>query len=172
MTLARIGFWSGLALFVAMLALGAPAGLSDKGWITASLTVLIACWWFTEAVPVTMTGCLPFLVLPLFGVVKADAVAANYMSPVLFLVLGGSMVGLAFEKWNLHRRTALFVVRRSSPEPAMLLLSIMAVTALVSAFVNNSATTVMMLPIATATLGTGLFGFAGRMAEWARALTG
>lgn len=152
MTLARIGFWTGLALFVLMLASGVPAGLSDKGWITASLTVLIACWWFTEAVPVTMTGCLPFLVLPLFGVVKADAVAANYMSPVLFLVLGGSMVGLAFEKWNLHRRTALFVVRRSSPEPAMLLLSIMAVTALVSAFVNNSATTVMMLPIAAATL--------------------
>lgn len=152
MTLTRIGFWTGIALFVLMLGVGAPAGLSDKGWITAALTVLIACWWFTEAVPVAMTGCLPFLVLPLFGVAKADAVAANYMSPVLFLVLGGSMVGLAFEKWNLHRRTALFVVRRSSPEPAMLLLSIMAVTAFISAFVNNSATTVMMLPIATATL--------------------
>ena len=152
MTLARGGFWLGIALFAVMLELGAPAGLSDKGWVTAALTVLIACWWFTEAVPVAITGSLPFLMLPLLGVAKADAVAANYMSPILFLVLGGSMVGLAFEKWNLHRRTALFVIRRSSTAPSMLLLSVMVVTALLSAFVNNSATTVMMLPIATATL--------------------
>ena len=89
MTLARGGFWLGIALFAAMLALGAPAGLSDKGWVTAALTVLIACWWFTEAVPVAITGSLPFLMLPLLGVAKADAVAANYMSPILFLVLGG-----------------------------------------------------------------------------------
>jgi sodium-dependent dicarboxylate transporter 2/3/5 len=71
---------------------------------------------------------------------------------VLFLILGGSVVGLAFEKWNLHRRVAVFVVSRVSPEPAKLLLGVMFVTAGVSLFVNNSATTVMMLPIAMATL--------------------
>ncbi|NDB17453.1 MAG: SLC13/DASS family transporter [Gammaproteobacteria bacterium] len=74
------------------------------------------------------------------------------MSPVLFLILGGSLIGLAFEKWNLHRRVALMVVSKANPEPRSLLLAIMAVTAFVSMWVNNSATTVMMLPIAMAAL--------------------
>jgi sodium-dependent dicarboxylate transporter 2/3/5 len=152
MTLQKIGLWLGVALFVAMLALPAPDGLSDAGWRVAAVTVLIGCWWFTEAVPVTLTGSLPFLALPLLGISKADTVAGLYMSPVLFLILGGSLIGLSFEKWNLHRRVALFVVSRASPEPRALLLAIMAVTAFVSMWVNNSATTVMMLPIAMAAL--------------------
>ena len=152
MTLQKFGLWLGVALFVVMLALPAPDGLSDAGWRVAAVTVLIGCWWFTEAVPVTLTGSLPFLALPLLGISKADTVAGLYMSPVLFLILGGSLIGLSFEKWNLHRRVALFVVSRASPEPRALLLAIMAVTAFVSMWVNNSATTVMMLPIAMAAL--------------------
>lgn len=152
MTLQKTGLWLGLIGFVVMLAAPAPEGLSDAGWRVAAVTVLIGCWWFTEAVPVTLTGSLPFLVLPLLGIAKADAVAGLYMSPVLFLILGGSLIGLAFEKWNLHRRVALFVVSQASPEPRSLLLAIMAVTAFVSMWVNNSATTVMMLPIAMAAL--------------------
>jgi len=152
MTLQKFGLWLGLVAFALMLALPAPEGLSITGWRVAAVTVLIACWWFTEAVPVTLTGSLPFLTLPLLGVSKADAVAGQYMSPVLFLILGGALVGLAFEKWNLHRRVALFVVSRASPDPRSLLLAIMVVTAFVSMWVNNSATTVMMLPIAMAAL--------------------
>lgn len=156
MTLQKSGLWLGLVLFVVMLAMPAPEGLSDAGWRVAAVTVLIGCWWFTEAVPVTLTGSLPFLALPLLGVAKADAVAGLYMSPVLFLILGGSLIGLSFEKWNLHRRVALFVVSRASPEPRALLLAIMGVTAFVSMWVNNSATTVMMLPIAMAALAAVL----------------
>ena len=152
MTLPRAGFWLGLTLATAMLLAGPPDGLAEPAWRTAAVMALMACWWFTEAVPVTLTGSLPFLLLPLLGVAKADQVAGQYMSPVLFLVLGGALIGLAFEKWNLHRRVALFVVSRSSPEPRHLLLAVMAVTAALSLFVNNSATTVMMLPIATAAL--------------------
>jgi sodium-dependent dicarboxylate transporter 2/3/5 len=148
----RWGFWLGFSAFLLMLWLPAPEGLSTAGWQVAALTVLIGCWWFTEAVPVTLTGSLPFLLLPLLGVAKPDAVAGQYMSPVLFLILGGTLIGAAFEKWNLHRRVALFVVSRASPEPRALLFSVMAVTAFVSMWVNNSATTVMMLPIAMATL--------------------
>lgn len=160
MTLHRLGLWSGVALFALMLLLPAPQGLSPAGWHVAALTVLIGVWWFTEAVPVTLTGSLPFLVLPLLGVAKADAVAGLYMSPVLFLILGGALVGLAFEKWGLHRRVALRVVSRIDPEPRTLLFAVMAVTAFVSMWVNNSSTTVMMLPIATAALGAVL-GAAG-----------
>ena len=148
----RAGFWLGVALFVGMLALEPPEGLPPAGWRTAAVTALMATWWFTEAVPVTLTGSLPFLLLPLLGVAKPDAVAGLYMSPVLFLVLGGAVIGLAFEKWDLHRRMALAVVSRAGAEPGRLLFAIMLVTAFISMWVNNSATTVMMLPIATATL--------------------
>ncbi len=148
----RGGFWLGVALFLGMLAIGPPEGLSIAGWRTAAVTALMATWWFSEAVPVTLTGSLPFLLLPLLGVAKPDVVAGLYMSPVLFLVLGGAMIGLAFEKWDLHRRMALAVVSRAGAEPGRLLFAIMAVTSFISMWVNNSATTVMMLPIATATL--------------------
>lgn len=153
MTLQRVGFWLGAGLFSLMLALPAPESLSVEGWRVAAVTVLIGCWWFTEAVPVTLTGSLPFLLLPLLGVSKADAIAGQYMSPVLFLILGGTLIGAAFEKWNLHRRVALFVVSHANPEPRSLLFAVMAVTAVVSMWVNNSATTVMMLPIAVAAIG-------------------
>ncbi len=162
MTLHRAGFWVGAALFGLMLMLPAPDGLSVVGWRVAALTVLIGCWWFTEAVPVTLTGSLPFLALPLLGVAKADAVAGLYMSPVLFLILGGALVGLSFEKWGLHQRVALAVVARVDPEPRTLLFAVMAVTALVSMWVNNSSTTVMMLPIAMAALGAVLSGASGQ----------
>ena len=161
MTLQRAGLWLGAALFTLMLLLPAPEGLSVAGWRVAALTVLIGCWWFTEAVPVTLTGSLPFLALPLLGVVKADAVAGLYMSPVLFLILGGALVGLSFEKWGLHRRVALAVVARVDPEPRTLLFAVMAVTAFVSMWVNNSSTTVMMLPIAMAALGAVIGGEGG-----------
>jgi sodium-dependent dicarboxylate transporter 2/3/5 len=152
MSVGRSGFWIGVALFASMQAMPAPAGLSAEGWSVAALTLLIACWWFTEAVPVALTGSLPFLALPLMGIAKPDAVAAQYMSPVMFLILGGAMLGLAFERWGLHRRVALSVVSRVGPSPGALLFALMAVTAFISMWVNNSATTVMMLPIALAVL--------------------
>ena len=148
----RTGFWLGTSLFFVMLFLNPPDGLSVAGWRTAAVAVLVACWWFTEAVPVTLTGALPFLVLPLLGVAKAEAVASQYMGSILFLVIGGAMLGVAMEKWGLHRRIAVAVIARVRPEPGHLLFAIMVVTALVSMWVNNSSTTVMMLPIATATI--------------------
>ncbi len=148
----RVGFWLGAALFALCFFLPPPDGLSVAGWRTAAVALLMASWWFTEAVPVTLTGSLPFLLLPVLGVGKAEVVAAQYMSPVLFLVLGGSLVGLAFEKWDLHRRVALSVIRRTSPAPNRLLFAVLCVTSIVSMWVNNSAATVMMLPIATAVL--------------------
>ena len=148
----RIGFWLGSGLCLVMLLLSPPEGLSLAGWRTAAVALLMAVWWFTEAVPVTLTGSLPFLLLPLLGVAKPDAVASQYMTPVLFLVLGGALIGAAFEKWDLHRRVALAVLSRTSPNPSRLLFAMLAVTSFVSMWVNNSATTVMMLPIAGAVL--------------------
>lgn len=148
--LARYGFWAGLSALILMQLLRPPVGLSVEAWHVASITVLMAVWWFTEAVPIPLTGSVPFILLPVLGVQPAAAVSANYMAPVLFLVMGGAMLGLATEKWGLHRRLALRLIRGASPSPATLVLALMIATASISMVVNNSATTIMMLPIAGA----------------------
>ncbi|MCZ8132545.1 MAG: DASS family sodium-coupled anion symporter [Steroidobacteraceae bacterium] len=155
----RLGFWLGLAVFLVLRTLDPPAGLGDAGWATAAVAALMAVWWFTDAVPAAITGTLPFLLLPLLGVAKPGEVAADYMHPVLFLVIGGAMLGRALEKWGLHRRLAIAVVSRAGTRPERLLFGLMAATAFVSMWVNNSATTVMMLPIA------GALALAARGAE-------
>lgn len=149
MPVTRPGFWLGLAAFAALRLLDAPAGLEPAAWATAAVAALMAVWWFTDAVPVAVTGTLPFLLLPLLGVATPGAVAGSYMQPVLFLVLGGAMLGRALEKWGLHRRVAIAVVTHAGAAPGRLLFAMMVATAFVSMWVNNSATTVMMLPIAT-----------------------
>lgn len=146
----RTGFWVGLAAFLAMLVLPAPAGLSPDGWRVAALMALMAIWWMTEALPLAATAMLPFLLMPLLGVGKADEVAANYYSPVIFLVLGGSLIALAIERAGLHRRIAHAIVARGGTSPRALVFAYMAATALVSMFVANTATAVIMLPMALA----------------------
>lgn len=148
--LARYGFWAGMTIFLLLQLLPAPEGLTVEAWHTASVAALMGIWWFTEAVPIPLTGSLPFILLPVLGVQGASAVSSNYMAPVLFLVMGGAMLGLATEKWGLHRRLALLLVKRATPTPAMIVLALMIATASISMVVNNSATTIMMLPIASA----------------------
>ena len=98
----RAGLWAGLGLFMTMRLVDAPAGLSPEGWAVAAVAVLMALWWFTEAVPLTMTALLPFLLLPLLGAGSAGKIAGTYYSPILFLVLGGAIVAIAIEKAGLH----------------------------------------------------------------------
>lgn len=146
----RVGFWLGLALFALLLVLPAPVGLSPAGWRVAAVSILMATWWMTEALPLAGTALIPFLVFPLIGTGSANEVAADYYSPVIFLVLGGSLVALSIERVGLHRRIALAIVTRGGTSPRALLFAYMAATALVSMFVANTATTVIMLPIALA----------------------
>ena len=96
--------WSllgGLAVFALMLVAPAPAGMTPLAWHTAALVVLMAIFWMTEALPLTVTALLPFVVLPFTGVMPADKVAAAYYSPILFLVLGGAFIALAIERTGL-----------------------------------------------------------------------
>lgn len=144
----RIGFWGGLLLFVAMLLAPAPTALSEPGWHTAAITVLMATWWMTEAVPITATAFLPFILGPFLGIMSADAVAREYYSPVLFLLLGGAFIALSIERTGLHRRVALAIVARGGTSPRALLFAVMAATALLSMLISNTATTLIMLPIA------------------------
>lgn len=146
----RVGLSAGVGLFFAMQALPAPAGLSAEGWAVAAVAVLMALWWFTEAVPLTMTALLPFLLLPLLGAGSAGKIAGTYYSPILFLVLGGAIVAIAIEKAGLHRRVALAVAARGGASPRRLVLAFMAATAIVSMIVSNTATALIMTPVALA----------------------
>ncbi|HUG45023.1 MAG TPA: SLC13 family permease, partial [Sphingomicrobium sp.] len=149
---ARWGLWGGLAAFVIMLILPVPAGMPVAAWYTTALVVLMATWWMTQALPLTATAFLPFLLLPMLGVMSAGDAAGSYYSPILFLVLGGAIIALAIERTGLHRRLALGIVSRGGTSPGAMLLAFMVATAILSMIVSNTATTLIMIPIAVAVL--------------------
>ncbi|MFN2421865.1 MAG: DASS family sodium-coupled anion symporter, partial [Gemmatimonadota bacterium] len=144
----RIGLFTGPVLFAALLALPAPEGLAPAGWRTAAVGVLMAVWWVTEAIPIPATSLLPIVLLPILGAASIDVVATPYANPLLFLFLGGFLLALAIERWGLHRRLALNVIDRVGTGPARLLAGFMGSAALISMWVSNTATTLMLLPIA------------------------
>jgi sodium-dependent dicarboxylate transporter 2/3/5 len=147
-----MGLWGGLLAFVTMLVLPAPEGMPADAWQTTALMVLMATWWMTQALPLTATALLPFLVFPMFGIMSANETAAAYYSPILFLVLGGAIIALAIERTGLHRRLALAIIGHGGKTPASLLLAFMMATAIISLIVSNTATTLIMMPIGLAIL--------------------
>jgi solute carrier family 13 (sodium-dependent dicarboxylate transporter), member 2/3/5 len=164
------GLWGGLAAFAAMLLLPAPEGMPTAAWHATAVVVLMATWWMTQALPLTATALVPFLAFPLLGIMDASDTAAAYYSPILFLVLGGAIIALAIERTGLHRRLALAIVSRGGSTPAAMLLAFMAATAILSLIVSNTATTLIMIPIAVAVLRAATIepghtdGFAGALA--------
>ncbi len=142
----------GAALFAVMLALPPPGGLSVAGWHVAAVAVVMALWWLTEALPVAATALLPLVLMPLLGIMPVKAVSAHYANPLIFLFMGGFMIALALERWNLHRRIALRVLKAFGTRPAMLVAGFMLATASLSMWISNTATTVMMVPIALSVL--------------------
>ena len=131
-----------------MLLSPAPSGLSAAGWATAALGVWMAIWWATEAVPLFATALLPLLFLPLLGISNLNAAAVPFANPVVFLLFGGFLIALAVERWNLHRRIAFHIILRVGNRPHNLIGGVMLSTGALSMWISNTATTVMMLPIA------------------------
>ncbi|MGD9664842.1 MAG: DASS family sodium-coupled anion symporter [Novosphingobium sp.] len=153
----RLGFLVGLTLFLATLILPAPGTMPDAAWPVAGLVGLMAAWWMTEALPLTVTALVPFLVLPMAGVMDAKKTAAAYYSPILFLILGGAFIALAIERTGLHRRLALAILNRlGSKGGAMrMLLAFMIAAAILSMIISNTSTTLIMMPMALAVLAGG-----------------
>ncbi|MBU1636475.1 SLC13 family permease [bacterium] len=118
----------------------------------AGVAVWMGVWWLTEAVPLAVTALLPLILFPLSGVMKAGDVASNYTNDVIFLFLGGFMVALAMERWELHKRIALRVILLIRGGVGRTLLGFMLATAVLSMWISNTATTMMMVPIAMAVL--------------------
>ncbi len=151
-----IGLVAGAALFFLLALLDAPAGLSREAWLTLAVAVLMAAWWASEAVPVAATALLPLVAFPLLGIAPVRETASAYAHPLIFLFMGGFLVAQAMQRWNLHRRIALGIAVRAGGEPARLIAGFMAATAFLSMWVSNTATTIMMLPIAASVIGVVL----------------
>jgi sodium-dependent dicarboxylate transporter 2/3/5 len=155
MTARRIGFAFGLIAFLVTLVVPPPAGMPALAWPTAGLVVWMAAWWMTEALPLSVTAMLPFVVLPLLGVADANKTASASYSPIMFLFLGGAFLGLAIERTGLHRRLARAIMARAGDTRFGLLLSVMSATALISMFISNTSTAFIMMPMALAMLVSG-----------------
>lgn len=125
-----------------------PAGLSEAGWRTAGIVAVMALLWMTEAIPIPVTALLPLVLFPLFGVAPITETAAPYANPVIYLFLGGFLLALGLQRWNLHKRVAFWIVGCTGSRASHVLAGFMAATAFLSMWINNSATTVMMLPMA------------------------
>lgn len=104
-------------------------------------------WWITSVVPIAITALLPIILFPMLGIMELRATTINYANPVIYLFFGGFVLGLAIEKWGLHKRIALNIMKHAGEKPSRVILGCMLATALLSMWISNTATTVMMLPI-------------------------
>jgi sodium-dependent dicarboxylate transporter 2/3/5 len=127
--------------------------MPPAAWRVAGVAALMAVWWITEALPIPVTALVPIVAFPLAGLASIEEAAAPYANPLMFLFLGGFMLALALERWNLHRRLALTILKRFGARPAALVAGFMIATASLSMWVSNTATAMMMLPIALSVIG-------------------
>ncbi|PTM59163.1 SLC13 family permease [Desmospora activa] len=145
-----VGLLLGPALFLWALLFFSPEGLSAQGQAVLATTLWVAVWWITEAIPIPATSLLPLILLPVTGALEGDAVASAYGDPIVFLFLGGFMIALAMEKWNLHKRMALTIISMIGTSTQRIVLGIMSATAFLSMWISNTAAVMMMIPIGTA----------------------
>ncbi|WP_199040336.1 SLC13 family permease [Glycomyces salinus] len=149
--------WVGRALgpllaLAAYFLIPADPMLSQSGRATAAVVILVAVWWMTEALPLAATALVPIVALPLLGIMPLAEATSPYASPTVFLFMGGFMIALAMQKWNLHLRIALLTMRLIGTHPRRIVLGVMIATAFLSMWVSNTATTMMMLPIGISVL--------------------
>lgn len=147
-----VGLIIGILVFGIMLASPVPEGLSDEGWKTAAVTMLMAIWWITEAIPISVTALLPIVLFPVLGVGSISEATTPYANPLIFLFLGGFIIALAMEKWDLHKRIAINIVSFVGVKPSSIIFGFILSAAFLSMWVSNTATAIMMLPIAMSIL--------------------
>ena len=122
--------------------------VSETGDAVIAVALWMVIWWITEAVHIAVTSLLPLVLFPLLKVMSATDVGANYGSPIIFLFFGGFVLALALEKVNLHKRIALTIIKMTGTTPNKVILGFMMATAFMSMWISNTASTVVMLPIA------------------------
>jgi sodium-dependent dicarboxylate transporter 2/3/5 len=148
----KTGLVLGPLLFVLLLLLPQPEGLSAAAMRVAAVALLMACFWMAESVPIPVTATLPIFLFPLLGVMPTARVTASYGDEILFLFMSGFLLAIAMQRWELHRRIALTVIRHVGSSQQRLVLGFMLATALLSMWISNSATAMMMMPVALAVI--------------------
>lgn len=146
-----ISIVTGLVLF-ALLFFFNPFGLEEKAARVIAVAALMITWWITEAFPMPAVALVPIVLFPLLGIATTNATAAPYGNEVIFLFMGGFMIGLAIEKWNLHKRIALSIVKVTGTSGNRIVLGFVMATGLISMWLSNTATTMMMFPIAVSVI--------------------
>ena len=145
----QVGLWAGpLAFFLMLLTSSLQETMSREAWLVAGVGFWMATWWSTEAIPVAATAFIPLVSFPLLQVMPVKAVAQSYAHPTIFLFMGAFVLALAVEKWSLHRRIALSVLSKSGTDGRKLILGFMVAAALLSMWMTNTSTAMMLLPIA------------------------
>jgi sodium-dependent dicarboxylate transporter 2/3/5 len=148
--LKQAGLWMGPIVALAMFISAAwQDTMPHNAWIVAGVGLWMAVWWSTEAIPVAATAFIPLVSFPLLQVMPVKAVAQSYAHPTIFLFLGAFLLALSVEKWALHRRIALNVLVRTGTDGRKLILGFMVAGALLSMWMTNTSTAMMLLPIAT-----------------------
>lgn len=156
----RIGLWLGPMLFLIAVNWPAPVGMSAAAMDVAAVALLMTVWWITEAIPIPITALLPLALFPSLQAVPVKTVSSAYGNHLIFLFLGGFLIAMAMERWNLHRRMALHIVLRVGTSAKGVVLGFMIATAFLSMWISNTATVMMMLPI-----GLAVIAQAGHMLE-------
>jgi sodium-dependent dicarboxylate transporter 2/3/5 len=120
--------------------------------IMAAVAVLMAILWITEAIPLAATSLIPLILFPVFGLLKSSEIAGSYINSIIFLFIGGFMIAIAMERWGLHKRIALKLITVIGGSPVSIVFGFMIAGCFLSMWVSNTATALMMLPIALATI--------------------
>lgn len=144
----RVGLFGGLLAGLLVWVLPVPEGLSVEAWRVVGVGTLMATWWITEAIPISVTALLPIILLPVLGVSPVRDATTPYANPLIFLFMGGFIIATAMERWHLHRRIALVIIRAIGVNPRGIIGGFMLASAFLSMWVSNTATAMMMLPIA------------------------
>ena len=137
----------GPILFILILLLPAPSGLGAIGHRVLACTIWVVIWWLTDIVPMAITSLMPLVLFPILGVLPIKDVSDYYANPIIFLFIGGFIIALAMEKWDLHKRIALNIIKVAGTNERQILLGFIIATGGLSMWISNTATTMMMLPI-------------------------
>ena len=146
------GLILGPVLFTVLLLLPVPSGMSPQGMKVAAVAVLMATFWMTEAIAIPATALMPIALFPLLAVMPTAKVTAAYANHLIYLFLGGFLLAAAIEKWQLHKRIALYTIHWVGVTPQRIVLGFMLATAFLSAWISNTATAMLMTTIGMSVL--------------------
>src|SRR5699024_1955009 len=146
----KIGLILGPLLFLIFYFIPGLTGLDDAPRAVLAVTLFVATWWISEAIPIPATSLILLILLPLSGCTDEQVAAIAYADPIVFMYMCGFIIALAIEKWNLHKRIAMTIIAMMGSNSNRIILGTMIATAFISMWISNAATALMMLPIALA----------------------